>query len=57
MIWFVLGFLVGSGVLLLFLGFLAVVTEDEERREMAREQREREKRALKEIQDQYRDYY
>lgn len=57
MIWFVLGFLAGSGAELLFLGFLAVVAEDEERQEQARQQRERDKKALKNIQDHYREYY
>lgn len=57
MIWFVLGFLAGSGALLLFLGFLAVVTEDKEMQEQARQQREQDKKALKNIQDHYREYY
>lgn len=57
MIWFVLGFLVGSGVLLLFLGFLAVATEDKERQEMARKQKELEKKNLRDVEDWYRSYY
>ena len=57
MIWFVLGFLAGSGAVLLFLGYLAVVAEDEEQKEAARRKREQDKKALKDIQDHYRGYY
>lgn len=57
MIWFVLGFLAGSGALLLFLGFLAVVTEDKEIQETARKQREKDKKNLKDVEDWYRSYY
>lgn len=57
MIWFVLGFLAGAGSALLFLGYLAVVAEDEEQKEAARRKREQDKKALKDIQDHYRGYY
>ena len=57
MIWFVLGYLAGAGSALIFLGYLAVVAEDEERKEAARQKRERDKKALKDIQDHYRGYY
>lgn len=57
MIWFVLGFFAGSGAALLFIGFLAVVAEDEERQEMARKQKERDKKNLKDVEDWYRSYY
>ena len=58
MIWFVLGFLAGSGALLLFLGFLAVVvTEDEERQEEARRRKAEDKRRMDELMDHYRSYY
>ena len=57
MIWFVLGFLAGSGALLLFLGYLAVVTEDEERQEEARRRKAEDKRRMNELMDHYRSYY
>jgi len=57
MIWFVVGFLAGAGSALLFLGYLAVVAEDEEQKEAANRKREQDKKALKDIQDHYREYY
>ena len=57
MIWFVLGFIAGSGALLLFLGFMAVVTEDEERQEEARRRKAEDKRRMDELMDHYRSYY
>lgn len=57
MIWFVVGFLAGAGAALLFIGYLAVVAEDEERREMARKQKELEKKNLRDVEDWYRSYY
>lgn len=57
MIWFVLGFLAGSGAVLLFLGYLAVVTEDEEQQEEARRKREQDQKNMKDIENWYRSYY
>jgi hypothetical protein len=56
-IWFVLGFLAGSGAVLLFLGYLAVVAEDEELQEAAKRKREKDRKNLRDIEDWYRSYY
>ena len=57
MIWFVLGFLAGAGAALLFLGYLAVVAEDEEQKEAARRKREQDQKNMKDIENWYRSYY
>lgn len=57
MIWFVLGFLAGAGAMLLFFGYLAVVTEDEERQDEARRKREQDQKNMKDIENWYRSYY
>ena len=57
MIWFVLGYLAGAGSALIFLGYLAVVAEDEERQEEARRRKAEDKRRMDELMDHYRSYY
>lgn len=57
MLLFIAGMVTGAIVSLGILGFMAVVAEDQELREAERKKREREKKALREIEDWYRSYY
>lgn len=50
---FVTGMIVGAAAAVAILGFMAVVAEDREMEERARKKRERDHKALKDIEDWY----
>lgn len=53
MISFTIGMIVGAAAAVAILGFMAVVAEDREMEERARKKRERDHKALKDIEDWY----
>lgn len=56
MLVFIAGALVGVGIAVMIIGFLAVALEDQERVEQARRKKEQDRKKMREIEDWYRSY-
>lgn len=57
MLLFIAGMITGAIAIVGIIGFMVIVAEDQELREAALKKREREKKALRDIEDWYRSYY
>lgn len=57
MILFAIGAFIGAIATVFVLGLMAVIAEEQENKALARQQRERGRRALQELEAHYRDYY
>lgn len=54
---FVIGAFIGAITTVFVLGLMAVIAEERENKALARQQRERGRRALQELEAHYMDYY
>lgn len=54
---FVAGMIVGAVAAVAFLGFMAVVLEEQELEDLTRKKREHDRKALEDIEDRYKNYY
>lgn len=57
MIAFIVGALVGASAAIAILGFLTILADERDRADQERANREQGRRALREIEEHYRDYY
>jgi len=57
MIAFIVGALVGASAAIAILGFLTILADERDRVDQERANREQGRRALREIEEHYRDYY